>query len=115
MVRRCPKKGNSRQHRIDAIAVTQESSGKEEPQALIAVDSTEALTFSIKLHSPNGADLLTTALIDSGASSCFLNTTLAQEHSISTIKKPTPLSVKVIDGREVEFGAVTHETEPLQL
>ncbi|CAG8753872.1 12900_t:CDS:2, partial [Cetraspora pellucida] len=61
------KAGNSRQHRIDAIAVTQE------------------------------------------------NTALAQEHSIFTIKKPTPLSVEVIDGREVESRAVTHETEPPQL
>ncbi|CAG8492464.1 4253_t:CDS:2 [Cetraspora pellucida] len=107
IVRRCPKKDNSRQHRIDAIAVTQET--------LIAVDSTKALTFLIKLQFPNRANLLTTALIDSGASSCFLDTTLAQEHSILIIKKPTPLSVKVIDEREVEFRAVTHETKSLQL
>lgn len=55
------------------------------------------------------------ALVDSGASSSFIDAQYAALHDIPTITKPNPYSIEAIDGRELVSGAVTHETLPLLL
>jgi hypothetical protein len=55
------------------------------------------------------------ALVDSGATSSFIDQTFVVQHNIPVIKKPTLIPVEVIDGRTIASGAITHETTPLKL
>jgi hypothetical protein len=55
------------------------------------------------------------ALVDSGATSSFIDQTFVVQHNILVIKKSTPVPVEVIDGRTIASGAITHETTPLEL
>ncbi len=50
------------------------------------------------------------ALVDSGATSSFINQTFVVQHNILMIKKSTTIPIEVIDGRTIAFGAITHET-----
>jgi hypothetical protein len=47
------------------------------------------------------------ALVDSGATSSFIDQTFVAQHNIHV--------VEVIDGRTIASGAITHETTPLEL
>jgi hypothetical protein len=55
------------------------------------------------------------ALVDSGATFSFIDQTFVAQHNIHVVKKSTPVLVEVIDGRTIAFGAITHETTPLEL
>ncbi len=52
------------------------------------------------------------ALVDSGATSSFIDQTFVVQHNIIVIKKSTPIPVEVIDGRTIASDAITHE-QPL--
>jgi hypothetical protein len=54
-------------------------------------------------------------LVDSGATSSFIDQTFVAQHNIPVIMKSTPIPVEVIDGRTIVSGAITHETTPLEL
>ena len=49
------------------------------------------------------------AMIDSGASSCFIHPNLVKQYGIPTIKKSIPRQLKVIDGRDISSGLVDLE------
>jgi hypothetical protein len=55
------------------------------------------------------------ALVDSGATSSFIDQTFVVQHNIPVIKKSTPVPVEVIDGRTIASGAITHKKTPLEL
>ncbi len=55
------------------------------------------------------------ALVDSGATSSFIDQTFVTQQNIPVVKKSTPVLVEVIDGRTITSGAVTHKTTPLEL
>jgi hypothetical protein len=57
----------------------------------------------------------TVALLDSGASACFMDSKFIEENKIPTRPRRLPIIVEVIDGRPLSSGAVTQETEPLQI
>jgi hypothetical protein len=54
-------------------------------------------------------------LVDSGATFSFIDQTFVVQHNIPVIKKSTPVSVEVIDGRTIVSSAITHGTTPLKL
>jgi hypothetical protein len=54
-------------------------------------------------------------LVDSGATSSFIDQTFVTQHNIHVVKKSTSIPVEVIDGRTIASGAITHETTPLEL
>jgi hypothetical protein len=54
-------------------------------------------------------------LVDSSATSSFIDQTFVAQHNIPVVKKSTPVPVEVIDGRTITSGAITHETTPLEL
>ncbi|CAG8522341.1 9941_t:CDS:2, partial [Dentiscutata heterogama] len=97
----CPRKNNAK-HRIDAVKTNLENLRKEEPNCI-----------SIQLS--NKSMLPVNALIDSGASACFLDYMLAHKYNLPINTKSTPLSVEVIDGQEISSEAVIHKTGPLLL
>ncbi len=57
----------------------------------------------------------THALLDSGASACFLDEEFSKLNNIPIVRKPEPVHVEVIDGRPLSSGDVTHETIPLDV
>jgi len=54
-------------------------------------------------------------LVDSGATSSFINQKFVTQHNIPMVKKLTPIPVEVIDGRTIASDAITHETTLLEL
>jgi hypothetical protein len=70
--------------------------------------------FTIPLHL-GSQRLKTLALLDSGASACFLDEEFMRLHKIPTTKKLSSVHVEVIDGRPLSSGDVTHETAPLKV
>jgi len=59
--------------------------------------------------------LKTIALLDSGASACFLDENFANRHKIRLVRKSKPIHVEVIDGRPLLSSSVTHKTEPIEV
>ncbi|KAH8972067.1 hypothetical protein BDL97_02G174900 [Sphagnum fallax] len=55
------------------------------------------------------------SLVDSGATSSFIDQTFVAQHNIPVVKKSTLIPVEVIDGRTIASGAITHKTTPLEL
>ena len=55
------------------------------------------------------------ALLDSGASACFLDEEFVKSRRIPLVQKPKPVHVEVIDGRPLSSGDVTHETRPIKV
>lgn len=55
------------------------------------------------------------ALLDSGASACFVDEEFAKRHKIPLALKSKPVHVEVIDGRPLLSGSVTHESEPIEV
>ena len=55
------------------------------------------------------------ALLDSGASACFIDRDLVKRHNLPIVPKKYPVAVEVIDGRPLISGDVTHETKPLDI
>ena len=55
----------------------------------------------------------TTALIDNGASSCFIDQERADKFNIKLVIKPYVSKVRVIDGRELP--PIRYETRPVLL
>jgi hypothetical protein len=55
------------------------------------------------------------ALVDSDATSSFINQTFVTQHNIPVVKKSTHVPVEVIDGRTIASGEITHETTLLKL
>jgi len=60
---------------------------------------------SIKVH----------ALLDSGASACFIDKNLVKLHNLPIVFKKYPMTIEVIDGRPLISGDVTHESKPLDI
>ena len=55
------------------------------------------------------------ALVDSGASSCFMDERFARAHHIQLVMKAQPVKVELADGRSISSGYVKYETEPVLL
>jgi hypothetical protein len=55
------------------------------------------------------------ALIDSGASSNFVDAKFAEIHKLPLMAKQTPITVQTIDGSQLTSGRITIETIPLQV
>lgn len=55
------------------------------------------------------------ALIDSGATSSFIDADLVLKHQIPLHELSHPLVLEVVDGRQISSGNITHETTSMQL
>ena len=55
------------------------------------------------------------ALLDSEASTCFINIDFTDCHKLPLITKKHLIHVEVIDGKLLVLGDVTHETIPLDI
>ena len=55
------------------------------------------------------------ALLDSGASTCFIDKDFAERHKLPLVTKKCPVSVEVIDSRSLVSRDVTQETKALDI
>ncbi len=70
------------------------------------------IPLKINFHSHN---IKVKALLDSGASACFIDKNLVKRHNLPIVLKKSPVAVEVIDGRPLISGDVTHETKPFDI
>ena len=54
------------------------------------------------------------AFLDTGADISLMDLKFAEDNDIALIKKEHPLTLSVMDGREIQSGLVTHETLPFK-
>ena len=59
--------------------------------------------------------IYTTALLDSGATTCFMDVLFGHTHSIPKVVKTKPIPIEVIDRRPLLSGVIIEETIPLEL
>ena len=59
--------------------------------------------------------VLASALLDSGANSCFMDREFALSQNILLNKLPSPVAVGVIDGRPIASGDIVEESEPIRI
>ena len=59
--------------------------------------------------------VLASALLDSGANSCFMDREFALSQKILLNKLPSPVAVGVIDGRPIASGDIVEESEPIRV
>ncbi|KAH7331513.1 hypothetical protein KP509_20G037500 [Ceratopteris richardii] len=64
---------------------------------------------------PNKGKRTQLAMVDSRATSCFMDIKYVRDNVISIVQKSFPILVEVIDGHLVSSGAITHETISLDL
>lgn len=130
IARKCPRKPTS--HRINQVSTRPQEdrqtgnhhtetigglrtnpNSNEQPAKPSGTDSTNNFTtpVTLQLNRP----ISTEALLDSGASACFMDADFARAHSIPLVTKEEPLKIEVIDGREIASGIVNEETVPVKL
>ena len=63
----------------------------------------------------NSSSIHSVALLDSGASSCFIDVAFVRAHGIPVVSLPKPIPVEAIDGHVLSSGAITQATIPLAL
>ena len=59
--------------------------------------------------------VLASALLDSGANSCFMDREFALSQNILLNKLPSPVAVGVIDGRPIASGDIVEESKPIRI
>jgi hypothetical protein len=57
--------------------------------------------------------IYTNALLNSGATTCFMDMLFAHTHSFQTVAKKKPILIEGFDGRPLSSGVVIEETAPL--
>ncbi|CAO3619736.1 unnamed protein product [Cunninghamella blakesleeana] len=112
----CGEKG----HMVNNCFKKQRNQQKKQQPSTIAHTTSELhlrqehLTLPIKLTFGN-TTINTTALIDTGAHSCFISNDLVQEYNIPCNSKPEPIPVHTIDGSKLSGNEICFETKPLIL
>ena len=75
----------------------------------------EVFTIQVQLSTSRCHQVLASALLDSGANSCFMDKDFATTQEILLYKLPRPTSVAVIDGRSIASGDITKELKPIRV
>lgn len=75
---------------------------------------TSHLALSVLLQLPRKT-LQISAIIDSGACSCFMDSSFAAKHQIPLLPKAHGLSIHLADGSAIKSGSVTQETIPIPI
>ena len=60
----------------------------------------------------NSSSIESVALLDSGATSCFIDVAFARAHGIPVMCLSKPIPVEAIDGCALSSGAITETTIP---
>uniref|UniRef100_A0A8C5P957 Gypsy retrotransposon integrase-like protein 1 n=1 Tax=Leptobrachium leishanense TaxID=445787 RepID=A0A8C5P957_9ANUR len=106
-------------HQLRSCPVRGQRRGKPNAKD-ISTDSNNTSKVSPLLTMPvvlqwNNHCITVKAMIDSGASSCFIDVDFAAKSSIPVQNKRLPISIHLIDGSSLKTGPVFQETIPLQV
>lgn len=83
-------------------------------QTVMNASTSASLKIPVKLN--NGTQQVQlSALVDCGATGCFINQRTVEMHKLPVTRLALPLPVRVVDGREIASGAVTMITPVLTL
>ena len=66
------------------------------------------MNLPIRLQGQNRS-AATTAMLDSGASTTFINSAFVQKHNVTTRRLPNPIPLHNADGSQNAIGLITHE------
>jgi hypothetical protein len=80
----------------------------------VSLDSTPCFIFPVHIKMLN-YEFFSEALLDAGASACFMDEDFAMKHSLELIGKVHPAPVEVIDGRPLILGNVMEEIHSLEV
>ena len=91
------------------------TSGPTNPQATHRIATLKHhpeahLILSVTISNGGVVPFETFAMVDSGATSNFINSSFVTSRLFRTIKKPVPRPLEVVDGRPIEGGDVVSET-----
>ena len=87
-----------------------------DPKLLQKLGPTASFTVPVQLQPfPKVKPSPTTALIDCGATSCFIDKQLANQLQVPLRNHEHPLELQVVDGRPIQSGPVTQYTAPMKL
>ncbi|KIJ41396.1 hypothetical protein M422DRAFT_146957, partial [Sphaerobolus stellatus SS14] len=110
VIRSCPKiPPDRRQPQVSAIM--DETQDPQAPQAgnFHTTAFNKSLFFlSILLRFPGKKPITTHALVDCGASGCFISDHFAQRHSLPWSCLPDPVPIYAVDGHEWKTAFRTH-------
>jgi hypothetical protein len=84
-------------------------------QLLPMQNSVDIFTHPSTIFIENLAISVPDTLIDSGASSCFIDSDFVKKFGIPTVKKKYPITIEAIDGKLLGSGMIKQETLPLTL
>lgn len=129
IARKCPKRTSHRISQVNSRPKKdkQEHNPENHPeivgglrtnskkQLVTIPDSSDNNNFTTPVTLQLDQPVSTKALIDSGASACFVDSDFAKAHTIPLVTKREPLELEVIDGREIACGMVKEETVPIEL
>jgi len=112
-------KNNKKQKKIKKIEKEHKNYSASKPpsphiSAISATTHFDLLTIPITL-SLKSKNISTVAMIDSGASSNFIDVSFVKNNQIPTIRKHQPLQIVTVDGQPLKSGDITHETIPLSI
>ena len=93
--------------RLDAIK-------SEEKGLFISSVPTPCFTFPIHIKTLD-CEFPSEALLDIGASTCFVDKDFAMKHSLELIKNAHPTPIEVIDEQPLASGNVIEEAQPLEV
>jgi hypothetical protein len=86
----------------------------EEKGLFASSDPTPCFTFHVHSKTLN-CEFSNKALLDTGASACFMDKDFALKHSLELIGKVHPTLVEVIHGQPLASGNVMEEIQPLEV
>jgi hypothetical protein len=69
----------------------------------------------VRLSSSRFHQVITSALLDSGANACFMDRDFALKHNILLQNLPSPAPINVIDGRPISSGDIVEESEAVHV
>jgi hypothetical protein len=86
----------------------------KEKDLFVFSDPTPCFIFSVHIKTLD-CEFSSNTLLDTGASTCFMDKNVALKHSLELIRKAHPAPVEVIDGRPLASGNVMEKTQSLEV
>jgi hypothetical protein len=86
----------------------------KEKGLFVSSNPTPCFTFPVHIKTLN-CEFYNKALLDTGASVCFMDKNFSLKHNLQLIKKAHPTPMEVIDGRPLTSGNVMEETQLLEV
>ena len=82
--------------------------------SILSFEASPCFTIPLRIQFESH-NITINALLDSGASACFIDKNFAECHKLALVTKKFLVPIEVIDGRPLKSGDVVQETKPLSI